>query len=127
MKTSNGLFIKGTSKTPEVDFTRGKIQLSGRSIPEDAVAFYQPLLIWIEEYIKNPEELTKVIFKIEYINSGSNRFVYNILKLFEKCYKQGNKVTFEWYYEEDDDTIKNLGEDFKTLMEAPFNLVIITQ
>ncbi|MFP4556694.1 MAG: DUF1987 domain-containing protein [Bacteroidales bacterium] len=127
MKTSNGLFIKGTSKTPEVDFKRGNIQLSGRSIPEDAVAFYEPLLKWIEEYIKNPEKQTKVIFKIEYINSGSNRFVYNILKLFENCYKQGNKVTIEWYYEEDDDTIKILGEDFRTLMEVPINLVIITQ
>ena len=74
------LFIKGTSKTPEIDFTPGKINISGRSIPEDAIAFFQPVVKWIEEYLANPVNLTKANFKIEYINSGSNRFVFTILK-----------------------------------------------
>ncbi len=120
------LYIKGTSKTPEIDFSSGLIQISGRSIPEDSVAFYNPIMKWIENYLKSPEKFTKVSFRIEYINSGSNRFVYNIFKMIDDSFKQGNKISVNWYYEEDDDTIKILGEDFQGLLEVPINLVIIT-
>lgn len=126
MEQFKELFIKGTSKTPEVNFKRGFIRISGRSIPEDSVTFFQPLVNWIEKYITNPEEITRVDLKIEYINSGSNRFIFNILRLLDESYKQGNKVVISWLYEEDDETIKNLGQDFKALIEVPINLVIIT-
>ncbi len=123
MPTTTGLYIKGTSKTPEVDFTNGVIQISGRSIPEDAVSFYQPLIRWVNAYVENPEKFTKVNFKIEYINSGSNRFIYAILKLLDDCFIRGNEVTVTWYYEEDDDTIKGLGKDFQSLLKVPIKLV----
>ncbi|MDX9770989.1 MAG: DUF1987 domain-containing protein [Tenuifilaceae bacterium] len=122
----NNLFIKGTSKTPEIEFTPGNIKISGRSIPEDSLSFYQPVIKWIEEYITLPELSTKVSISIEYINSGSNRFLYNIIKLVEDCYSKGNDVSISWYYEEDDDTIKNLGQDFKALFKVPINLIVIT-
>ncbi|MDD2549321.1 MAG: DUF1987 domain-containing protein [Bacteroidales bacterium] len=122
----NNLYIKGNSKTPEIDFSKGTLKISGRSIPEDAVTFYRPIIKWIENYIAQPEKLTEVSISIEYINSGSNRFLYNILTLLEKCYFDGNKVNITWYYEEDDDTIKYLGLDFKGLFKVPISLVIIT-
>jgi hypothetical protein len=125
MSSITGLYIKGTSKTPEVDFSSGVVQLSGRSIPEDAVAFYQPLLRWVHSYIENPEQFTKVNFKIEYINSGSNRFIFAIFKLFDDCFSKGHEVSITWYYEEDDDTIKGLGKDFQSLLKVPIKLVEI--
>lgn len=123
MSTMNGLYIKGTSKTPEVDFTSGVIQLSGRSIPEDAVSFYQPLIRWVNSYVEHPEKFTKVNFRIEYINSGSNRFIYAIFKLLDDCFIRGNDIAVTWYYEEDDDTIKGLGKDFQSLLKVPIKLV----
>jgi hypothetical protein len=123
MSSMNGLYIKGTSKTPEVDFSTGVIQLSGRSIPEDAVAFYQPLIRWVNAYVEKPEKFTKVNFRIEYINSGSNRFIYTIFKLLDDCFIRGNEVTITWYYEEDDDTIRGLGKDFQSLLKVPIKLV----
>lgn len=125
MSSINGLYIKGTSKTPEVDFSPGVVQLSGRSIPEDAVSFYQPLLRWVHSYIENPEQFTKVNFKIEYINSGSNRFIFAIFKLFDECFEKGHEISITWYFEEDDDTIKGLGKDFQSLLKVPIKLVEI--
>jgi len=125
MSSITGLYIKGTTKTPEVDFSPGVIQLSGRSIPEDAVSFFQPLIRWVNTYAENPEKFTKVNFKIEYINSGSNRFIFALLKLLDECYSKGHDVTITWYYEEDDDTIKGLGKDFQSLLKIPIKLVEI--
>lgn len=123
MSSLTGLYIKGTTKTPEVDFSSGVIQLSGRSIPEDAVSFYQPLIRWVSNYIENPEKFTKVNFRIEYINSGSNRFIFAIFKLLDECYIKGHDISITWYYEEDDDTIRGLGKDFQSLLKVPIKLV----
>ncbi|MDY0199985.1 MAG: DUF1987 domain-containing protein [Bacteroidales bacterium] len=123
----NNLYVKGNSKTPEIDFKKGVLKISGRSIPEDALSFYQPVIKWLENYITQPEKLTNVSILIEYINSGSNRFLYNIIKILEKCFLDGNEVTISWYYEEDDDTIQNLGLDFKALFKVPISLITITE
>lgn len=119
------LFIKGTTKTPEIDFKPGILQISGRSIAEDAVAFYQPVIKWIEDYLKKPELLTRLNLKMEYINSGSNRFIFSIMRMLDEAYSQGHNVIINWYFEGDDDTIKNLGRDFQALVKAPFKMVEI--
>lgn len=126
MENASRIYIRGTSKTPEIDFAPGTIQIAGRSIPEDTVAFFEPLVNWIENYLKSPEELTKVIFRIEYINSGSNRFIYRVLKLLDESFVRGHNVHISWFYEEDDDTIKSLGKDLQTFFTIPVNLVEIT-
>lgn len=117
------IHIKGTSKTPEIDIKPGKISISGRSIPEDTITFYKPILGWVEEYLAKPEATTEVNFQIEYINSGSNRFIFSILKMLENSYSSGNSLVVNWYYEEDDDIIKSLGYDFKSLFHIPIKLV----
>ncbi|QKG79732.1 DUF1987 domain-containing protein [Tenuifilum thalassicum] len=119
------MFYQRYFKTPEIDFKPGLLQISGRSITEDAIAFYQPVIKWIENYLKNPEPLTRINFNMEYINSGSNRFIFTIMRMFDEAYSHGNNIIINWYFEEDDDTIKNLGRDFQTLLKVPFKMVEI--
>ncbi|HPW25862.1 MAG TPA: DUF1987 domain-containing protein [Tenuifilaceae bacterium] len=125
MAELSSLYIKGTSKTPQIDFKPGMLQVSGRSIPEDAVEFFQPVIGWLEEYLKNPEPLTRLNLRMEYINSGSNRFIFNLIKMLDEAYLKGHSVLVNWYYEEDDDTIRNLGRDFQALVKVPFKMVEI--
>ncbi|HNT41602.1 MAG TPA: DUF1987 domain-containing protein [Tenuifilaceae bacterium] len=125
MAELSSLYIKGTSKTPQIDFKPGMLQVSGRSIPEDAVEFFQPVIGWLEEYLKNPEPLTRLNLRMEYINSGSNRFIFNLIKMLDDAYLKGHSVLVNWYYEEDDDTIRNLGRDFQALVKVPFKMVEI--
>jgi hypothetical protein len=126
MPSLSKLYLKGTSKTPEISLSPGIISISGRSIPEDSVDFYQPIINWIELYTRQPEHITKVNFRIEYINSGSNRFVYAILKLLDACHRQGQKVFVNWYYEEDDEIIRGLGDDLSSFFKMPIKLVELT-
>jgi len=125
MAELSSLYIKGTSKTPQIDFKPGMLGFAGRSIPEDAVEFFQPVIGWLEEYLKNPEPLTRLNLRMEYINSGSNRFIFNLIKMLDDAYLKGHSVLVNWYYEEDDDTIRNLGRDFQALVKVPFKMVEI--
>ena len=40
------LIIEGTSKTPHIRFDaeQGRLELKGRSIPENSIDFYRPLI-----------------------------------------------------------------------------------
>ena len=62
------LIIDSTEDTPKVIFdAENKIfQISERSLPENAIGFYDSLLNWLTQYSKNPIELTIFDFKLEY-------------------------------------------------------------
>jgi hypothetical protein len=42
----------------------GKIELYGRSIPENAIAVYKPIMNWLENYAVEPRKKTTLNFKI---------------------------------------------------------------
>ena len=48
--------IEGTPKTPTVRFdsSAGVFEIRGRSIPENSVEFYKPIVDWLDSYKENP-------------------------------------------------------------------------
>ncbi len=46
------IIIEGTPKTPTIKFDakEGVFEIKGRSIPENSVEFYKPLVDWLENY-----------------------------------------------------------------------------
>lgn len=112
-----GILIDKTTDCPYVNFSeQGLLEIEGRSITEDVFSFWQPLVDWIEQYIKAPAEFTKVIIFLEYTNSSSNKYLSEIMKLLDTCVLDGNKVEVIWKYEEDDESILILGEDLDSLV-----------
>jgi hypothetical protein len=75
------LYIKGTRKTPAVTLdVSGKIKIEGRCIPEDASLFFNEILNWIDDYIASNPPKTEVDIAFEYLNSGTSKFILQILK-----------------------------------------------
>ncbi|MFO8021358.1 MAG: DUF1987 domain-containing protein, partial [Perlabentimonas sp.] len=116
-----GILIDKTADCPYVNFTEeGLLEIEGRSITEDVFSFWQPLVDWIEQYIKVPADKTKVVVYLEYTNSSSNKYLNEMMKLLDKCAAQGNDVEIIWRYEEDDESILMLGQDLDALITIPF-------
>mgnify|MGYP003959085331 CR=1 FL=1 len=44
----------GTPKTPSIKFDAklGLVEIKGRSIPENSIEFYNPLIDWLDRYAK---------------------------------------------------------------------------
>lgn len=125
------LFIKGSLHTPFVDFnfSTGILEIRGRSIPEETLNFYNPLIQWVEKYIENPQSKTEVNLKIEYLNSGSHTSVLVILKKLEELHKISKKgeVLIKWYYEEDDEYMQEAGEEFRDMLKIPFEFISVVE
>ena len=121
--------LKETITTPYLllDADNGMIKIEGRSIPENAIDFYQPILNWIDSYIKEPKDKTEVHFKLEYFNTSSSKRLFDIMKKVENIASLDNKTAvISWYYEEDDEDIYFAGNDYKALItRIDFNLIEI--
>lgn len=123
------LIIEGTPKTPTVKFDAetGVIEIKGRSIPENSVEFYKPLVDWLEEYKANPAPKTQVNIQLEYFNTSSSKCILDVFKKLEAIHKAKNDVEINWYYEEDDEDMLEAGEDYESIIRIPFKMIEIVE
>jgi hypothetical protein len=121
------LVIEGTSKTPSVKFdpNSGLIEIKGRSIPENSIEFYKPMVDWLEKYAKTPKTKTKVNIQLEYFNTSSSKCILDVFKKLEEIHKSNNEVQINWYYEEDDEDMLEAGEDYESIIRVPFKMIEI--
>lgn len=119
--------IEGTPKTPTVifDAEKGSVEIKGRSIPENSIEFYKPLIDWLEDYMKGPQDLTQVDIQLEYFNTSSSKCILDVFKKLEAIYKGGNEVVINWHYEEDDEDMLEAGEDYQSIIKIPFKMMEI--
>ncbi len=89
-----------------------KLEISGRSIPENPEQVYTRLLEWLDVYFKDNNFLKVDIF-LEYINSGSSKYLLNVLQKMTGFMAIGKDISIKWLYEEDDEGMLELGEHYR--------------
>ncbi|MDB9775601.1 DUF1987 domain-containing protein [Vicingaceae bacterium] len=119
------LKIDGTPKTPTIEFNleEGKLLIRGRSIPENSIEFYKPLIDKLEEYLGTPQETTLVKIQLEYFNTSSSKCILDVFKKLEKIKSNGSETLIHWYYEEDDEDMLEAGEDYQAIINIPFKMI----
>jgi hypothetical protein len=97
--------IEGTPKTPTISFDiqGGVLEIKGRSIPENSIEFYKPLVDALDKYSSSSKPATTVNIQLEYFNTSSSKCILDVFKKLETIHKSGSAVTINWYYEEDDE------------------------
>ncbi len=119
------LDIKATNDTPRVLFDpdNNLFEISGRSLPEDVVTFYQPVLDWLDDYTLSPLKKTDFVFKYIYFNTATSKLVQDILNVLEHIPEKGAEVKILWYYEQDDEDMLDLGMEFQENINIPFEII----
>ena len=114
-----------TLKTPYVKFDgeKGLVEIKGRSIPENSIEFYKPLIDWLDKFSGQPPVKTSVNVKLEYFNTSSSKCILDIFRKLELILKKGNEVEINWYYEEDDEDMFEAGEDYQSIINIPFKMI----
>lgn len=120
--------IEGTPKTPSVTFdtSKGRLEIKGRSIPENSIEFYKPLMDCLEKYVIAPKAITNMNIQLEYFNTSSSKCILDIFKKLETIHKNNNQVVVSWFYEEDDEDMLETGEYYQDIINIPFEMVPIT-
>ena len=121
---------KATELTPEIILSpeENMFIITGRSAPEDVRSLYYPIIEWMEGYA---DELSKghayteknpllVKIDLEYFNSSSAKFLYDVFAQLKDLNRAGVPVDIEWYFEDEDIDLREAGEDLSLLCELPF-------
>lgn len=108
--TMESLSIMGTNCTPHVSFNiNGKLSVEGRSLPENAEKFYNPLQEWL---MKLRIDSVTFDFNLEYFNSASSKKILDLLKVLD-ANRNVKNVIINWHYEEGDDDTLESGQIFE--------------
>ena len=117
--------IEEGTTTPLVNLSmdEGVIEIKGKSIPENAVRFYEPVLSWLDNYFKAPLPETKFMLEMEYFNTSTSGL---FLKMLNRASKEANhtKIKVDWIVNNNDEDMIEAGEDFALIVrDVQFNIV----
>ncbi|MGF6768198.1 hypothetical protein P3T18_000668 [Paraburkholderia sp. GAS199] len=121
----DNLYIAATNTSPEVDFRfdENVLTFRGESYPENAAAFYAPVLESLRAYLAacNGAEITMDV-TLTYFNSSSTKMLFSVFDALDSAASAGNQVVVRWYRDAEDETILEFGEE----LQADFTAIQFT-
>ncbi|MCC8402992.1 DUF1987 domain-containing protein [Paraburkholderia sp. MMS20-SJTN17] len=115
------LHIPATATSPEVDFRfdQHALWIKGESYPENAAAFYAPIIEQMRQYLAvNAGAKITIDVALTYFNSSSTKMLFSIFDALDQAGQSGCRVLMNWYRDEEDETIAEFGEELKADFRA---------
>lgn len=120
------LVIAQTEQTPHVSFlSNGILEISGKSIDQDSLSFWQPVISWVKLYSEKPATKTCLNLFIESLDTSSSSALVELLYILKDLSKEGYAVNVHWNYEENDLDMLELGKDMEQLTQIGFAFDIL--
>lgn len=76
-------------------------------------------------YFKEKDQKTVIKFKMEYVNSASSKYILELLRIVLGHYQDDKDYQVIWYYEEEDESIEDLGILYKNTLKVPIEIKIM--
>jgi hypothetical protein len=116
------LLIEQTDDSPRIllDPVDKLFEISGKSLPEDVLEFYQPVLDWLNAYRKAPDSKTTFSVRLIYFNTASSKMIMDIFLIFEEMVEEGHEVLIKWHSHLKDEDMQEAGKEFEEMIAVPF-------
>lgn len=116
------LLIEQTDDCPGIvlDPVDKLFEISGKSLPEDVLEFYQPVLDWLNTYRADPIAKTAFNIKLIYFNTASSKMIMDIMLIFEEMVEEGHEVVIKWHSHVKDEDMQEAGKEFEDMIAVPF-------
>jgi len=118
----NTLRIEPADDSPQVilDKENNIFEISGKSLPENVVEFYRPVMDWLQEYRKDPGPKTELTLKLIYFNTASSKMILDILMVLEEMAEAGHEVVVRWMSLKSDEDMQEAGKEYEEMVDVPF-------
>ena len=119
---NNIIDIQQTEDSPRIllDENKSFFLIEGPSFPEDAFEVYAKVLNWVKKITSKFDNELQCKFKYKVVSSASHKMLYETLTELEKLYNNASNISIHWHYEEMDEDMLEIGEDFAATLELPF-------
>lgn len=118
MTLASSIQQPATQATPEVnfDFSAHRLVLKGEAYPENAAAFFRPLLQAIESWLTEKPiagEPVRLHVALSYFNSSSTKLLFELFECLNGFAKRGIPCELYWYYDAEDDISEEFGQELR--------------
>jgi len=116
------LLIEQTDDSPRIilDPVDKIFEISGKSLPEDVLEFYQPVLDWLNAYREKPDSKTIFSVRLIYFNTASSKMIMDIFLIFEEMVEEGHDVVIKWHSHQKDEDMREAGKEFEEMIAVPY-------
>lgn len=95
------------------------MELDGKIVAENPLDFFDRLNRWVEEYrASNNTKTLTVSLRLDYFNTVASKL---LSKFFIRLIAINANIN--WFYEKDDEEIKEAGEDYKIMLNYEINIL----
>jgi hypothetical protein len=121
----DNLKIEGTQSTPAVtcDKDTGIVEMRGDSYPENSYELFSPILNWLDAFLQTGGKPLRMNLHLLYLNTSSVKAMMDIFDLLEEAHGEGREVTVNWYYDQQNERVAELAEEFREDYTFPFDIV----
>lgn len=118
------IHFTATTSTPDVDanWEAGRLRMGGDSYPENSFDIFQPVIDWLESFLTTETRPILLELSLVYLNTSSVRVLMDMLDILEEAHQGGRGVEVVWLYNENNERVGELAEEFKEDCTFPFHI-----
>lgn len=110
--------LPATAATPEVkfDFAAQRLVLKGEAYPENAAAFFRPLMDALEGWLQSglqTDAPLQLHVALSYFNSSSTKLLFTLFESLNDYARGGATCELYWYYDAEDDISEEFGQELR--------------
>jgi hypothetical protein len=115
--------LPATPTTPLINFDLAQhyFVVSGRSTLENPFDFYENVNGWLKTNLSMSLPCVTIDLDFEYVNTSSWKCLLETLRKIVDRAESRTGVTLNWFYQQEDDDMRDMGEDFSESLGIPFN------
>tara|TARA_B110000211_G_C14075711_1_gene551928 strand:- start:1354 stop:1749 length:396 start_codon:yes stop_codon:yes gene_type:complete len=128
----DSLKISKKDTTPELSFDIDEMVFSmeGECRPENVLTYFEPIMRWLDQFIdevksNSTSKKLDFHFKLEYYNSSSAKFIFQMFKRFKKIEASNIEVTMYWFYDILDEDLLECGEEYEKFLDLNFKYIAL--
>ncbi len=118
-------FKEAKNDVPEllIDEEKHYIRVSGSSYPEDIIEVYGDFLLDLSNIKIEPNSELICDFRFDILSSATMRILHEIFTLFENYLEVGKEIVVNWFYDPDDEDMKDIGLTFAEILNLKINVI----
>ena len=121
----NDFSIAGSQSSPAIqsDWENGVLAMQGDSYPENSYELFHQVIEWIERYLAEAGRPLRLELHLLYLNTSSIKAMMDIFDVLEAAHEQGKPVAVDWFYDQRNERVAELAEEFREDCTFPFQIV----
>lgn len=119
------LKIEGSQSAPAIfcDASLGVVEMRGDSYPENSFELFSPVMDWIAAYLGEGVKALALRLHLLYLNTSSVKAMMDIFDMLNDAHAAGKTVSVQWFYDEQNERVAELAEEFREDCEFPFEIL----